>query len=138
MSLEALVAHVTLDLDGKRIALPKHLSDRLTWLTGSDQIAAWLWTVSPGRYRLLSDGQVQVDPNLEFLRSFIVNEELIPSSEATMSKSSEEAAVVTRLVPVQLKSNKSYWRLSFPSALDELIPPNCDPKKFSRGCPARS
>ena len=62
--MDALVAHVTFDPDGNRLQLPKHLSDRLVWLTGSETIAAWIWAVSPGRYRLLSDEQVQLYPAL--------------------------------------------------------------------------
>jgi hypothetical protein len=131
MNIEALVAHVTRDLDGNRIPLPKHLSDRLAWLSGSETISAWLWTISPGRYRLLSDEQAQVDPKLEFLRSLILNEESIPPFDATSAKSPEDAALVAMLIPIQIKPSKLYWRISFPSELDEFIPPGCEKNKFS-------
>lgn len=131
MNVEALVVHVTRDVDGNRIPLPKHLSDRLDWLRGSEAIPAWLWTISPGRYRLLSDEQAQVDPKLEFLRSLILNEEPIPPSDATSAKRSEDTAVVAMFIPVQVKPSKLYWRLSFPKELDEFIPLDCDRNKFS-------
>lgn len=131
MNIEALVAHVTRDVDGNRIPLPKHLSDRLAWLRGTETISAWIWTISPGRYRLLSDEQTQMDPKLEFLRSLILNDESMPPSDATSAKSSEDAAVVAMLIPVQIKPSQHYWRISFPSELDEFIPPGCEKNKFS-------
>jgi hypothetical protein len=131
MILDALIVNVTLDLSGRRIQLPKQFSDRLTWLRGSDAISAWLWIISPGGYRLLSDEQAEADPNLELLRSLFLGEELMPSSEPTAAKKPEDAAVVAMLYRVELKSSKSYWRLTLPTALNEFIPQDCDGKKFS-------
>ena len=132
METEPLVAHVKFDLDGNRIQLPKHFTDRLVWVTGSERVPAWLWTISPGRYRLLSDQQVEAEPDLEILRSFMFPQQLIPSSRPTSAKSCEEAAAaVALLFPTQLKFHKSYWRLSFPDELIEFIPPDCEQKKFS-------
>ena len=127
----ALVAHATFDLDGNRIPLPKHLSDRLSWLTGSEAVPAWLWMISPGRYRLLSEKQVDSDPMLQPIREFMLRQELIPNEDPTVSTNLQEASVVARLQPTQLKLNKAYWRLSFPAALDEFVPSGCDRKKFS-------
>jgi hypothetical protein len=129
--MDALVAHVTFDPDGNRLQLPKHLSDRLVWLTGSETIAAWIWAVSPGRYRLLSDEQVQLESNLDILRSIIVTQQLTPSAGPTVAKNNNEAAVVATLIPTQLKFQRSYWRLSFPDVLEEFIPLGCDEKKLS-------
>lgn len=129
--MEALVAHVTFDPDGNRIQLPKHFSDRLTWLSVSETTAAWIWTVSPGRYRLLSDEQVQLDSTLDLLRSIMAAQHLAPSTSPTVARNSKDAAVVAMLIPTQLKFQRSYWRLSFPDPLKEFIPPGCDEKKFS-------
>jgi hypothetical protein len=96
-----------------------------------DAIPAWLWTISLGRYRLLSDEQADTAPNLELLRSLFLGEELLPSSEPTAAKKPEDAAVVAMLYRVELKSNKSYWRLTLPTALKEFIPPDCDGGKLS-------
>jgi hypothetical protein len=126
-----LFGHTTLDLDGNRIQIPKHLSDRLTWLAGAEQISAWLWIISQGRYRLLADEQVQLDPRLESLRCLILTERIIPSSPATEAKSADETAVVAMLFPVQLKSKDRYWKVSFPRELQEFIPPECQRKELS-------
>ena len=131
MAPGSLVSHTTLDPDGCRIPLPKHLSDRLPWLSGSELKSAWLWMISPGRYRLLSDEQVDADPRLGLLHQFILEKQLLPSSDPHVAASVDEASVVARLQPTQLKLNKSYWRLSFPGVLDEFIPSGCDRKKFS-------
>jgi hypothetical protein len=128
---DALVAHATFDPDGKRIPIPKHLSDRLEWLSGSEPVAAWLWMVSAGRYRLLSNEQVMADPELEALHNFIHQQELVPSIKPSASTTVEETCMIARLQPTQLKLNKSYWRLSFPPALDELVPSGCDRKSLS-------
>jgi hypothetical protein len=131
MNPAALVAHVTFDPDGNRIPLPKHLCDRLPWLSGSEPRSAWLWMISPGRYRLLSEEQVKTDPHLESLRDFMFQQQLVPTADPSMSKGPNETSIVARLHPTELKVNKSYWRLSFPAVLDEFIPLNCDQKKFS-------
>jgi len=131
MALDALIEHVTLDLQGRRIQLPKQFSDRLPWLSGSDTVPAWLWTISPGAHRLLSEEQTESDPSLELLRSLFVSEKILPSSAPTIANKPEDTAVVARLYRVELKSNKSYWRLTLPSALNEFIPPDCDEKKLS-------
>jgi len=131
MTSGSLISHTTLDPDGCRIPLPKHLSDRLPWLSGSELVSAWLWMISPGRYRLLSDEQVKADPHLEPLHQFMLEKQLIPSPDPRVAAGVEEASVVARLQPTQLKLNKSYWRLSFPAVLDEFVPSGCDKKKFS-------
>lgn len=131
MVLDALVVNVTLELEARRIQLPKQFSDRLTWLAGLDATPAWLWTISPGGYRLLSDEQAEATPNLELLRSIFLGEELPPSSEPTAAKKPEDAAIVAMLYRVELRSSKSYWRLTLPTALNEFIPPECNGEKFS-------
>jgi hypothetical protein len=61
----------------------------------------------------------------------MVNLQSIPLGGATEAKSSEESAITAMLVPAQLKFSKSYWRLTFPTLLEEFIPSDCDKKKFS-------
>ena len=128
---DALVAHATFDSDGRRIPIPKHLSDRLQWLSGSEPVPGWLWMISAGRYRLLSDDQVKADPQLESLHSFIHQQELVPTVNPSASTTLQETCVIARLQPTQLKLNKSYWRLSFPPALDEFVPSGCDKRSLS-------
>jgi hypothetical protein len=131
MPLKALVAHTSFDPDGYRIPIPKHLSDRLSWLSGSQSMAGWLWMISGGRYRLLSDEQVKADPYLDPLRTFLLEQQLSPSVDPSASSNNEDASLIARLQPVELKLNQSYWRLSFPAVLNEFVPSGCDQKRIS-------
>jgi hypothetical protein len=134
MPNEPLVpVHTSLDPDN-RIALPKHVCDRILWMTGTN-VQAWLLLLAPGRYRLLSDEQVQDDPQLEPVRLLILEGKPAVVSEPTYSKDLKEEAIVARLVPIavaQHKQNQS-WRISLPrELLRAFAPPDCgDPKAFS-------
>jgi hypothetical protein len=134
MPNEPLVpVHTSLDPDN-RVTLPKHVSDRILWMTGTN-VQAWLLLLAPGRYRLLSDEQVQNDPQLEPVRLLILEGEPAAVSEPTCSKGLNDEAIVARLVPItpaQHKQSQS-WRISLPRELLKAFPPpDCaDPKAFS-------
>jgi hypothetical protein len=103
-------------------------------MTGTN-VQAWLLLLAPGRYRLLSDEQVQDDPQLEPVRLLILEGKPAVVSEPTYSKDLKEEAIVARLVPIavaQHKQNQS-WRISLPrELLRAFAPPDCgDPKAFS-------
>jgi hypothetical protein len=121
--------HVTADKYG-RITLPKQFSDRLPWLTGSDEIQAWLLLLSLGRFRLLSDEQVQNDPLLEPVRSLVFDGKPEVTAEPTHADDPKSALIVARLLRAPIKP-KQGWRISFPSAFDVFRPPECDEKAFS-------
>jgi hypothetical protein len=121
--------HTTADAYN-RITLPKHFSDRISWLTGTD-VQAWLLLLASGRYRLLSDEQVQSDPQLEPVRILIVEGTPAIAAEPSHWQNLKDAAVVARLVPISLTHSKQRWRISFPRELKALAPPDCDGKAFS-------
>jgi hypothetical protein len=130
MTLDALVAHITADF-ANRIALPKHLSDRIPWLMGKESIQAWLLLVTPGRFRLLSDDQVKSDPQLEPVRSLIVDGKSAVAAEPTCSEEPTDAAIVARLVPALIAAPGPGWRISFPKAFELFVPREGNAKAFS-------
>jgi hypothetical protein len=132
MSNEPLVpTHTPLDPDD-RITLPKHFSDRAPWAAGTDG-QAWLLLLESGRYRLLSDEQVQGDSQLEPIRLLILEGKPVVASEPTQTKDLRDEAIVARLLPttVALHKQSQRWRVSLPRGLKAFEPPDCDPKNFS-------
>jgi hypothetical protein len=113
-----------------RLTLPKHFSDRIPWIPSTDD-RAWLLLLAPGRYRLLSDGQVQSDPRLEPVRLLILGGKAVAVTEPTHTQDLRSAATVARLVPIPIAYSKQCWRISLPEHLDAFAPPDCDPKAFS-------
>jgi hypothetical protein len=130
MPSEPLVPLHTKADASNRITLPKHFSDRIPWMTGTD-IQAWLFLMGPGRYRLLSDDQVQSDPQLEPIRQLILEGASSAMTEPTRSGEPEEAAMVARLVPISIAHPKPGWRISLPRELDAFVPRECNPKTLS-------
>jgi hypothetical protein len=88
-----------------------------------------------GRYRLLSDEQVENDPQLEPIRLLILEGKPAVVGEPTQSKDLNDEAIVARLVPVSAAQHKQSqsWRISLPKELlKAFAPPDCgDPKAFS-------
>lgn len=122
--------HTSLDTDN-RLTLPKHICDEIPWLT-EPNLRAWLFLLSLGRYRLLSDEQVQNDPNLDCVRSLILEGKTAITSQPTHSENPENESIVARLIPitfVQYKQSQS-WRFLFSKELTALAP-DCDIKKVS-------
>jgi len=123
-------AHVTADVDN-RITVPRELCDCVPWLEGTEDLQAWMLLIAPGRYRLLSDEQVQNDPQLEPVRSLLLGGRSVAFAEATSAEDSSRAAIVARLVKTRISPYKPRWRISFPKAFSVFVPPDCDPKAFS-------
>jgi hypothetical protein len=125
--------HTSPDADN-RITLPKHICDQIPWMTGTS-VRAWVLLLAPGRYRLLSDEQVQNDPQLEPVRMLFLEGTPAVVGEPTYTKDMEDEAVVARLVPITAAQHKQSqsWRISFPRGqLNVFAPPDCgDPKAFS-------
>ncbi len=132
MSNEPLVPiHTSPDPDD-RITLPKHFSDLVPWAASTDG-QAWLLLLESGRYRLLSDGQVEGDPRLGPIRLLILQGKPALVSDPTRAKRLEEEAIVARLVPISaaLHKQSQRWRISLPKGLEAFEPADCDPKKLS-------
>jgi len=131
MAPDALIPAHTIADASNRIALPKHLSDRVSWIRGTESLQAWILLLTLGRYRLLSDGQVQSDPQLEPVRSLILEGTPAGASEPTHAEEPRCAAIVARLVPTLIAPPGPGWRISFPKAFDVFVPAGCDRKAFS-------
>jgi len=117
-----------------RISLPKHFSDRIPWMIGTS-VRAWLLLLASGRYRILSDDQVQSDPRLESVRLLILEGTPAVVCEPTYTKSLVDEAIVARLIPITIALHKQsqHWRISLPGELlKSFAPPDCgDPKALS-------
>src|ERR1700676_1866683 len=113
MPNEPLVpVHMSPDPDD-RITLPKHFSDLVPWAASADG-HAWLLLLESGRYRLLSDRQVQGDPRLGPIRLLILEGKPVLVSDLTRAKDLEDEAMVARLVPISaaLHKQSQRWRIS--------------------------
>lgn len=115
-----------------RITLPKHFSNRIAWLRGSE-VTAWLLLLAPGRHRLLSDEDVQSDSKLEAIRTLILEAKPAILAKPTDAQDPKEAAIVARLVPVDLTlhSHGQSWRLTFPKELTAYAKQTWDVTQFS-------
>lgn len=115
-----------------RITLPKHFSDLVPWAASTDG-RAWLLLLESGRYRLLSDEQVQGDPRLEPVRLLILEGKPIAVSEPTYARDLRDDAIVARLVPIAVAMHRKSgrWRISLPRELEAFEPPDCGQRKFS-------
>jgi hypothetical protein len=113
--------HTSVNIDG-RLTIFKQFSDQLTWIASKADVSAWLFVIEPGRYRLLSDEQVQSDPQLDLVRGLLLEGK--PSSAAVPShlQPLREAAVVARLLPITLAEHKGSWRFPFPKELEAVGP----------------
>lgn len=123
-------SHVTADTYG-RPTIPQHLSDGISWLRGTETLQAWLLLIELGRYRLLSDEQVQADSLLEPVRHLILEGEPAIATDPTDATELRLAAMVARLMPTAVAPHKPGWRLSFPKAFEAFAPPEVDQHAFS-------
>lgn len=92
-----------------------------------------MFLLEAGRYRLLSDEQVQGDPRLEPVRLLILEGKPAVVSEPTCAKDLEDEAIIARLIPttVALHKQSQRWRISLPKELEAFEPPDCNPKELS-------
>jgi len=117
---------------GNRILLPKYLSDRVPWLTkAKEQFFAWLYLLSSGRFRLLSDEEVSRDPTLEPVRALILESGAPPQTKPTEADEPTSDSVAVRLARVSLSLPSTGWRLTIPRTFEVFVPPECDTKAFS-------
>jgi len=121
--------HTSINIDN-RITLPKHFSDLLPWIMGKE-VKAWLFLVESGRHRLLSDGEVQNDPQLEPVRLLILQEKFSIATEPSYAEHLRKAAIVARLVPITINLHQGSWRIPFPKEFKTLGPTDCNPNALS-------
>ncbi len=128
---EALVPeHTQVSIDN-RVTIPKRFTDALGWMKGDAELQAWLFMLELGRYRLVSDDDVQNDALLEPIRSSILREKVIVQTGASETEDSEGAAMVARLIPVTVRPHKGSWRIPFAEEWAALAPPDCNPRAIS-------
>jgi len=123
-------AHVTAD-EYDRVTVPPHLSRCIPWMQGTATLSAWVLLIAAGRYRLLSDEEVERHPQLEPLRSLVLEGKPAVATEPTSANSSAEASKAARLIPTKIAPFKAGWRISFPDAFRVFRPRDCDPRAFS-------
>ena len=127
MPSDPQVVHGPLPIDN-RVTLPKHFCDRLTWITGKD-LQAWLFVVEPGRYRLLSDENVQNDPLLEPVR--LLHEQAAVPTQPSQGTPLRDAAMIARLIPISIELHRGSWRALLTEELAALAPPDVNPRDLS-------
>lgn len=130
LSEPAIAVHQKADVSN-RILIPKHLSQRIAWLNGSNSISAWLWLVSAGRYRLLSDDEVRSDIALEPLRSLLLEGKSAIEAQSTYRDSAANASTVIRLSPINVTPPGPGWRFQFPRVFEPFIPAGGEDKEYS-------
>src|SRR3954469_15945419 len=105
--------------DSGRVSIPKHFSEHVPWIAGAgasaDALQAWVLLLSPGRYRLLSDAQVQSDPYLRPVRLLILEGLPVSPMGPSSAEEAEQVAIVAKLVPVSIappEASGPGWRVS--------------------------
>jgi hypothetical protein len=123
---------VCLTLDSSsRLTLAQWLVRRIGWIQGTESITAWLWMISPGRFRLLQDSEVAEDPQLSEIRELLNEGKVGLKRDLTEAVADEEAAMVARLLRVTIAPNLKVWRLRLPKIFAELAAGGRDVKKVS-------
>ncbi len=105
----------------RRISIPKHYCSKVAWAVS---VKAWLLVLVPGRFRLLSDGDVDRDSRLSEIRSFVLEGPSDVRSSPLEFETNEHTAVVGRLVPVPIDAAS---RFIVPK---ELLPSESEDRTF--------
>lgn len=105
---------------GWRITIPQLYCEEIDWIRGEQVLPVWLLTLSPGRFRIISEEQVTQNENLNQIRSLIVGGLRPPRAETTESEPNPVAARIGRLIPTTLTPPKPSWRLLVPKSVDPL------------------
>lgn len=130
MSTDPLIPeHVQVSVDN-RVTLPKRFSEALPWIKGTE-LQAWLFLVELGRYRLLSEEDVQNDPLLEPVRGLIMQEKTIVATGASYAENSADVAMTARLIPITVRFHRGSWRIPFPEEWSALAPVDSNPRAIS-------
>jgi len=116
--LEALILSVD---ESYRITLPQSFCRRISWITGDQPHNGWLLIGSPGRCRLLSSAEVDIDPNFQSLRARITTELTASNHNSLEFQDEASAALALRLVPVEVTPRKPGWRLTLPRVIAAIM-----------------
>jgi hypothetical protein len=106
------------------------LTSQIPWLKGDAPIDAWLLLISTGRFRLLNEGHVSADPDLESIRALILGERPAQQGEPTSAQPDDLAALPVRLLKSTFRRHGSSWRISVPVMFEVFAPVNSDRNDF--------
>jgi hypothetical protein len=103
----------------RRISIPESYRKKIAWMNGGEPLRAWLLTLMPGRFRLLSDLEVTKDPRLAEIRTLIIDGPIETTVQATEFLLAGRAAIIGRLVPISITAPTTSCRLVIPN---EVLP----------------
>src|SRR5438270_899262 len=85
-----------------RITLPRAYCQAILWATGNEAMRVWLLELSSGRFRLLSDQEVEQNQKLSEIRRALIESPGEIKSPPTEFESRDVAFLVARLIPARL------------------------------------
>ena len=88
-----------------------------------------MFVLEPGRNRLLSDENVQNDPQLEPVR--LLQEQTVAPSRPSQAKPLRDAAIIAQLISVTIDLHRGSWRILIPEEMAALAPPDVNPRDLS-------
>src|SRR5260370_40723375 len=100
-----------------RITIPQPYCEKLSWVRGDQTMRVWLLGLVPGRFRLLSDPEVEQNQKLRELRAAIIDGPAEAATDPTAFESNELAALLGRLIPTTLSPPRPSWRLLVPKQI---------------------
>jgi hypothetical protein len=111
---------VSVDRSG-RIVIPQSWCAYAGWIHGTDPLNAWLLMGELGRYRLLSDADVEAHSTLRGLRAKISESNETTKSDLIEFEDEAFATLPLRLASVQLSPPRPGWRLTLPRAITTVM-----------------
>lgn len=104
-----------------RIFLSQNILERAGWVVGDRPLKGWLVVGGPGRCRLLSAAEFEVDKGCLALKAAIDAELDRPGSSAIEFRDEARAVLGMRLIQIEVAPPGPGWRLSLPRALLEIM-----------------
>jgi hypothetical protein len=99
-----------------RITIPRPYCPAIRWATGDQPIRVWLLELMAGRFRLLSDQEVEQDQKLSDVRRALVEGPPETKPPPTQFEPNDIAFLVARLIPTVL-STRPTCRLAIPKRI---------------------
>lgn len=109
-------------LDEERILLPKHIVEgaQRSMVAGEQPVDCWLFVVTPGRFRLISQAAGGASADLaRILRQIEENE--VPGELRERTGNNALDGIQARLIPCKLTPPRPGWRLNFPREAKKLV-----------------
>jgi hypothetical protein len=100
-----------------RLRLPTGFSETQSWLAGAGQVDAWLYVIEPGRYRLLSEADVDHSNALKrAIQRITTPQRPDPNADPFEAESSELASVGALAIRVKISyADRVGWRVNIPT-----------------------